>query len=266
MIKVRPALIEDARFLRDLPPAEWFIKLDELFLLHYKNKYFYSVVVELDNIIIGFGNLIIHKNSAWFGNIIVHKNHQRKKIGTEIIRYLQVYLDEIKIDSRVLIATREGRALYDTLGFLVGEDYQFYRGQCDISVNENIRPISVNDYEAVFELDKKITGENRRVFLQQFVSQGYIYEKEGVLFGFFIPNIGSGPIYTLDEEAGISLLKFKHGKESCASVVPKANKDALMFFRYNRFEHFGEAVRMYHGKDVQWEPQNVYSRMFAYSG
>jgi N-acetylglutamate synthase-like GNAT family acetyltransferase len=266
MIKIKPAELRDASSLRNLPPAEWFIKLDELFLVHFNNDYFYSVIAEIDNEVIGFGNLIINELSAWFGNIVVNKNYQRQKIGTNIINHLQNHLDEKKIDSRILIATREGKALYKTLGFTEKEDYQFYRGQCKSSNNINIMPISTEDYEGVFNLDKIITGENRRAFLQQFIGKSFIYKKDGAVNGFCIPNIGSGPVYALDEEAGSALMKYKHSNELCASVVPKANKDALMFFRYNSFDHFGEAVRMYYGKDVNWMPDKVFSRMFAYSG
>ena len=157
---IRPINIQEASLLKDFPPENWYFNFQQFIETHYGQKYFYACVAVEDDRIIGSGTAVINGKSAWLSNIIVIPEFQRQGVGTAVTRHLKEYL--IKQDCRtlLLIATAEGRRVYNAEGFKPLGDYYYFRSadqSPEFSIADQIRSATLQDYPAILSLDEMTT-------------------------------------------------------------------------------------------------------------
>ena len=70
MLKIRQILKSEIPQLENFPPEDWNLDLPRLFTFHFGHSYFYPVVAEVDNKIVGCGISIKHGSISWLGTII----------------------------------------------------------------------------------------------------------------------------------------------------------------------------------------------------
>ena len=80
-----------------------------------------------DNKIVGLGNSIIFKNTAWLAHIIVGTDYRNRGVGFQIVDRLLTELRDKSIDSVLLIATEPGEPVYKKAGFRLISDCIFSR-------------------------------------------------------------------------------------------------------------------------------------------
>lgn len=264
---VRDLRISDYDFIQAVVPSYWSKDLKKLAISYEDKNYFNAVVYEEDGEVVGFGNAIIFKESAWLGHIMVKDNYKRKGIGTEIVDYLMEICKNYDVKTINLSASKDGEMLYNTLGFVSEEEYYFYRGKYVGEVSENIMAINEEDIKEICDMDKLITGEDRCDEIKEFILTGYKYiDDNGNMIGFYIKELGEGLIEALSSEAGLELLKLKHSNEETMTVVPESNKVAIEFLEANGFIKYSIGLRMHWGEQSNWKPKCIYSRAKAFIG
>ena len=270
MLKIRRLLHSEIGRVKHFPPKEWDFDLPKFLSFHFYKPYFYAIVVEIDNRIVGIGNGIINGRVGWLANIIVLPGFRKQGIGYEITRHLVDYFKSKNCTTQLLIATKLGENVYKKLKFKISSTYTFYRSEraFDNQQNQNIRIIKQGDLEPIFALDKKISGETRRHLIERFVAKGWVYDSrsKGSIDGFYLPDLGNGLILSKNSRAGLALLRYKLGLGNTSTVVPSKNKDATGFFRKNGFEKYLKIPRMVLGEEVNWKPESVFSRAAGYCG
>lgn len=83
---------------------------------------FYSVSVEMDGKIIGMGRIVGDGARIFYlQDIFIHPKYQRRGIGTEIVKKLLVYIDNLQLeDCNIMVglmAAKEKEAFYEKFGF-----------------------------------------------------------------------------------------------------------------------------------------------------
>jgi hypothetical protein len=110
-------------------------------------------------------------------------------------------------------------------------------------------------------LDRKITGENRELLLEQFLNNSQVYVENNEGLGYYIPDLKEGLIVADFDYAGIELMKLKYSKINVAGL-PSANHAAIEFLLSNGFVDLNKkGTRMIWGKDLNWKPEKIYSRI-----
>lgn len=270
MLRIRQILQPEINQLQNFPPDDWNLDLPKLVSFHFGYPYFYPIVAEVNDKIIGYGNGILHGSVGWLGDIIVVPEYRRQGIGYEITIHLVEYFKEKGCTSQLLIASDMGKNIYSKIGFKTSATYMFYQGGSKVLIqhSKDIREISQSDISSVKELDKEIMGEGRFHLIKRFLSTGWIYAREQstAVGGVYLPDFGSGLIIVGDAAAGLELMKFRLSRGKTNAVVPSTNVVAREFLESEGYQIYRTAPRMVLGKDVDWQPHLVFNRATGYCG
>ncbi len=271
MIKIRQLLKSEINLLKNFPPEDWNMDLPDLISFHFGYSYFYPIVAEQNNKIVGFGNGILNESVGWLGNILVPPEYRRRGIGHEITKHLVNYFNSKGCTCQLLIASEMGKNIYKKIGFEVSSEYHFFKVESNFRIYErdiNIKKIKEDDSLLLKKFDEEITGEKRFEFIKRFLPTGWIYKKEksNNIEGVYLPDLGSGLIFAKIPEAGLELLKFKLSLGKTRTIIPSENKTALDFLKTKGCQPYSTAPRMVLGKEVSWQPKYIFNRAAGYCG
>jgi len=263
--KIQP---EELRLVRNLPPPEWNLDLEEVYRSHYGKEYFYAVVAVAGSEIAGTGMAVVNGNATWLGTIVVKKNYRRKGIGSAITKHLIDYSHSKSINTIILTASEMGLPVYTKIGFVHDINYLFFRTD-DQNKKEyhstSISEISSNDHNWIFDLDDAVSGEKRRKLLSGSLMKGFRYSGSDGR-GFYLPCFGSGLIIADTDTAGIELLKFRLSSDRTRLGIPETNIAAIEYLKSAGFELCTASPRMFLDKNVKWDSKHIFLRGCGYLG
>jgi GNAT superfamily N-acetyltransferase len=269
-VKIRRLRDNEIVALKDFPPGEWHFDLPAFLKLHFGQPYFYPIVAELDQRLVGCGNALLNGAVGWLGSIIVLPEYRRQGIGQAITRDVMDYLTAQGCASQLLIATKMGEPVYRKLGFVTTSQYVFYRSARPFQFlpDAHIRKVEAVDAPALEALDRAASAEARAGFVGRFFSTGWVFVGEGAgeIEGFFLPDLGSGLVIARSVEAGLALLKLKLSLSASLVVLPEANLVARDLLIGQDFEPYMTVPRMVWGEEVDWKPEWIFNRGAGYCG
>lgn len=254
---------KDLREVRQLQPEGWSDIIPE-FEYYINNDFCFPVKVVDDKKITGIGSAIILKNTAWLAHIIVDRKYRGRGIGSQIVEYLLKIIREQSVDTCLLIATEPGLPVYQKTGFKIITEYVFLKRikpWIAYADSKRILPYKSDYYSMITELDRKISGEDRKVLIDKFLKKSLVYVENNMVNGFFLPGLGEGLIIADTVEAGLELMKIKYSVYDKA-ILPADNYHGIEFLKQNGFmEADTKGTRMILGKNMTWRPEMIYSRI-----
>ena len=132
-----------------------------------------AFVAEEDGRIIGTGVASVHGPAGWVGVIYVDPAFRGGGLGRRITRTVIDHLEANGVRSIVLIASPMGRPVYEREGFRVLDTQVRFTvdglSPADTPPDPRLRPFAPRDLEAVLELDRLVTGEDRDAVLRELV-------------------------------------------------------------------------------------------------
>jgi len=216
------------------------------------------------NRMVGIGAAIILGDSAWIAHIIVDPEFRKRGIGFSIVEELMQKLKGFSIRSYLLIATEMGKSLYEKAGFKGVSDYAYFKREMpwnDPIISDKVVPYETAFYSEILKLDQKITGENRGELLMDHMHTSKVFIENNSVAGTYIPDLGEGLIIANTVTAGTELMKVKYAIKDKA-VLPAENEAGISFLEQNGFAKTSvRGTRMVYGKEVQWQPDKIYSRI-----
>lgn len=266
--EIRRIRKDELSIIRDLPPPDWNLNLQEVYDQHFNKDYFYPVITLVDSEIVGTGIAVVNDNSTWLGTIIVKENFRNRGIGRAITNNLINYSKSKDIDKIILTASKLGLPVYRKIGFEHDINYLFFKTDNPVKidiVSKKISKITENEYIRILELDFAITGERRGTLLSGFLKTGFKY-KDKIVEGYFLPDFGTGLIIADSATAGIELLKFRLSGDSSAICIPETNSFAIGYLKSIGYYQFLFSPRMYLNRNVNWDSGKVYLRGCGYLG
>ena len=97
--------------------------------------------------------------------------------------------------------------------------------------------------------------------MKNYLEKSFVYIDDNNIQGFFIPNLGEGPIFALTTDAGKELMRFKYSTIDKATL-PDENQAGIEFIKELGFiETNTIGKRMILGSDIEWKPEMIYSRI-----
>ncbi len=267
---IRKFKSNDLEKIRHLQPAEWG-DITHSFQFFDTHDFCHPIVAVADDRIVGTANGICNGRTSWLSHIIVDESFRRKGVGAQLTRHMMNHLLSLGSRTLLLIATDMGQPLYEKLGFETVSSYLFFKGQQFTAQADmkHIRSLKTEDHDAVYQMDRDVSGEDRSRMLRHFLLTGWIYEGDssGKIQGYFLPDLGEGLVVADRAEAGIGLLKFKyHLRTWKAAVMPMENRTAIQFLSTEGFQEYRKASRMILGEPVVWQPQHIFNRTGGYYG
>lgn len=216
--------------------------------------------------IIAIGSVVIHKDVAWIAHIITLSDYRRKGLGTTITKKLIEISKENNCSTIYLIATDEGKKLYETLGFVEETKYLFFqkknfKNQFKHPINsKNIIPYEKHFKNQIFALDKEISSENRKEHIEKFLKNSFVYCENDTIEGFYLPSFGEGLILGNNPSVGEELLKI-HMNNNDKVVLPENNSYSIQFLENNGFNQNLTGTRMRLGLKRQVQYEKIFNRI-----
>jgi GNAT superfamily N-acetyltransferase len=128
-----------------------------------------------DGEIAGTGIVTINGPVAWIGTIWVAPSARGRGLGRALTEAPIAAAENAGCQTLVLVATDAGQPLYERLGFTVQAWYRTMEapglaGASDDDGERVVRAFRVDDLDAMADLDRAATGEDRRHLLAAFAS------------------------------------------------------------------------------------------------
>jgi GNAT superfamily N-acetyltransferase len=224
--------------------------------------YIFPFKAEIDDILVGTGTAILHEKTGWLATIVTHSEYRNKGIGKAITEHLLTFLQNHNCKNIYLIATALGEPVYKKLGFITESHYDFYKNINleNLAISENISHYQSAYKQAIFDLDKPISGEYRSQHLEDFLLDSFVYLQNEKVEGFYLQNLGDGLIIANTPEAGVELMKKRFQKFKMASF-PQENIAAFDFMKSHGYAPVSTHARMHFQKPMPWKPAGLYSRV-----
>jgi len=254
---------DDLNSLKSLQPEDW-PDIIPSFKFYTRSPFCTPIMTKVKDQVAGIGSLISLGKTSWIGHMIVHKDYRRKGIGYQLVKELLVNHEQTSAETCLLIASEMGRPVYTKVGFHEVSEYSFLQRRKHwekrkfddhvISFQDSFRTM-------VYELDRRVSGETRERLLSDYLEDSLIYLKDGIVMACFVPDLKEGLIIADSEEAGLSLMEIKYSKVDKASL-PMNNQTGIRFLQQNGFVRTDKkGTRMIYGRDIQWMPEKIYSRI-----
>lgn len=249
--------------IRGLQPEDW-SDITPDFEFYIRSSFCKAIKVREKKTIVGIGSLIIFHGTSWIGHMIVGKNFRNRGIGYQIVEKLLEDVKNNSIETCSLIASDMGRPVYLKAGFRDVTEYCFMK-RAELwspgSKNPNVISFREEHRSMVYALDSNVSGENRERLLADFLHNCKVYYKNGIVEGFYLPDLKEGPIIANTEEAGLALMEIKyHSGEN--ATLPSENFAGKKFLENNGFvKRDKRGTRMVYGKEINWKPEKMYSRI-----
>ena len=121
------------------------------------------IVAEADGEIVGTGVGTASGPVGWIGTIFIAPDRRGRGLGRAITQSIIDQLESAGCRSLVLVATSEGRRLYERMGFEVQTQYRILQaiGLPPVDEDDGVRSFEPADLPALERLDREATGEDR---------------------------------------------------------------------------------------------------------
>jgi GNAT superfamily N-acetyltransferase len=254
---------QDLDEIRDLRPDGW-PDIVPAFEFYINSSFCKALKVREGNKIAGIGSLISFENTSWIGHMIVHKNFRNRGIGFQILKELMNNLHATSLETCLLIASDLGKPVYLKAGFRDVTEYCFMQREkpwIARSFNQNVVSFQEEHRSEIYALDRIVSGENRERLLVDYLMNSKVYYKNGIVEGYYLPDLKEGLIVADSEDAGLALMEVKYSNADKAAL-PSDNEIGKKFLEENGFvKRDKKGTRMIYGKEIKWEPKKIYSRI-----
>ena len=221
-------------------------------------------------VVVASGMATINGPVGWVGSIFVDRTMRSQGYGRAVTDAVCARLDVAGCTTQVLIASKYGKPLYESMGFRVDTHYQVLEAEPVTTApapppGRTLRPMLPEDLDRVYELDHRATGEDRRGLLGAINGQAWLLEADGELLGYLgsiLPGSGALIAPTIEDATCLldQLRYIGHGRtKTVRAAVPATNLPGI-----DRLERLGwsptfQAPRMLRGPDLRWEPALIWS-------
>ena len=219
----------------------------------------HMLVAERRGRIVAAGTGVGFGPTGWIGAIAVHPDARGERLGQRMTEAVIAALGER--ETLLLLASADGRPIYERLGFEPEGAYRVFTGPDGAAVADGVRPATPADHDWIRALDALATGEDRRLAVDAGLDGALVTEG-----GFALrPPFPARPIVATDPAAGRALLAASIAP-GIRLAAPEANAPAVAALRaHGAVERHG-VERMRRGAPVAWRPEllwGVFSLFFG---
>jgi GNAT superfamily N-acetyltransferase len=228
------------------------------------------LVAEADGEIVGTGVGTANGPVGWIGTIFIAPDRRGQGLGGAITQEIIDRLESLGCRSFVLVATSEGRRLYERMGFEVQTQYRILQaiGLPPVDQEDGVRPFEAADLPAVEQLDREGTGEDRAHAIHRLADSEttrVATGETGSVDGFVIrAPWGGGATIARSADAALRILTARRraaGPEGRVRVgLLDENEDGLGRLTEVGLRLMWSAPRMVRGDAVAWHPEWIWGQ------
>jgi hypothetical protein len=201
---------------------------------------------------------------------------RRQGLGRAMTDAACARIDAAGCATQALIASEYGKPLYEKMGFRVDGWYQVMKAPPLEAAptpprGTTLRPMRPGDIDRVGRMDRRATGEDRRVLLGSLAEGGWLLEAGDELLGFLVSiTPGSAALVAPDPQDAACLLDLlRHLGESRAkairAAVVRGNEAGQALLEERGWSPTVAEPRMLRGESIEWEPGLIWGLLgFAF--
>jgi GNAT superfamily N-acetyltransferase len=231
------------------------------------------IVAVDDGEIVGTGVGTINGPVGWVGAIFVDEHVRRRGIGRGLTDRILQDLDAAGCVTQLLVASTEGRPMYERIGFELQTEYVLLQAPGTAAAAGSNgspagRPFEPADLAVMGALDRAATGEERAHLLAAFASRDstrIVTSVTGDVDGFVIrAPWGGGATIVASNDAGVAIQELRRAERTPDKIV-RASLPAENLAGVARLEALGwipawRAPRLIRGAPMNWRPDQVWGQ------
>jgi GNAT superfamily N-acetyltransferase len=255
------------------------------------------VAVDPDGAIVATGVGTANGPVGWIGSIFVDRGQRGRGLGRAVTQGIIDALEASGCRTLVLVATAEGRRLYERMGFEVTTHYRILEapglalddavlgdavlgdavvgGAAVHDAGPAVRPFEAGDLAAMTALDRVATGEDRSHALRRLADPGSARvavaagagrdaARDGIA-GFIVrPPWGGGATVARSVEDALAIVRARRhasGPEGRVRVgLLEENREGRERLGSEGFRQAWSAPRMQRGEPLDWRPELIWGQ------
>ena len=232
------------------------------------------LVAEIEGEIVGTGVGTVSGRVGWLGTIFLAPAWRGQGVGRSITQAIIDRLESAACRTLVLVATREGRRVYERMGFEVQTQYRILEiaglpaGQAEDLRAASVRAMAPSDVDAIADLDRAATGEDRRHAIERFAAGDttrVLPVARGGLDAFVIrAPWGGGATVARSIDAAETVIDARRRAAGATGRVRVGlldeNREAIERLQAAGFRPQWSAPRMIRGEPLEWRPDWIYGQ------
>ncbi len=229
----------------------------------------FPLVAEADGRVVGTGVATVNGRVGWVGAIFVAEDRRRTGLGTALSRAVVEELERQGCVTQVLIATNEGRPIYERLGFTVHARYVLETAPDAAAAPDDgtVRPYAPGDIDAIADLDLRATGEDRSAILRAFASPetGLVALRRDGTVGAFVMRAswGGRALIASDPDLAVALLDARRRASVDRPVtigIFEENAAGRARLAEAGWTERPGGPRLLRGEPLDWRPDWIYGQ------
>lgn len=226
-------------------------------------------VADVEGEVVGTGVLCVNGAVGWIGTVWVEPAWRRRGIARALTQATLDAADEAGCRTLVLVATSEGRPLYEQLGFEVQTSYRILEAAGAAGpADPRIRPFAVGDLDAIVALDRAATGEDRAHLLRAFASPEtarVLDGADGAIAGFMVrAPWGGGATIAPRLDDAVTILDARRaaagGRKPVRAGLLEENLAGLERLAADGWTESWSAPRLVRGDSMDWDPTAIWGQ------
>ena len=243
------------------------------------------LVAEVAGGIVATGVGTVNGRVGWLGSVFVATQARGRGLGRAITQAVLDRLDTAGCATVVLVATSEGRRLYERMGFEVETRYRIVEapGLADAEHHPGssagtaaataardltVRPFGAADLAAVAALARVATGADRRHVLERLATPDaarVAAAPDGAIAGFVVrPPWGGGATIAATPGTALAIIEARRRGAGAAGRVRVGildeNTAGMEQLERAGFVHAWSAPRMVRGAPISWHPDWIWGQ------
>ena len=228
------------------------------------------VVAEADGEIVGTGVGTANGQVGWIGTIFIAPERRGRGLGRAITQAIIDRLESAGCRSLVLVATTEGRRLYERMGFELQSRYHVLQavGLPAAAALDGVRDFDEGDLPAIEGLDRAGTGEDRAHVIRRYASANttrVTMDDAGEIEGYVLrAPWGGGATVARSPDAALRILTSRRraaGPEGRVRLgLLDENEEGLARLMDVGLRLTWSAPRMLRGEPLVWQPAWIWGQ------
>ena len=229
----------------------------------------FPVIAEADGTVVATGVGTANGAVGWIGTIFVEPAWRGRGLGRAITQWIIGSLDGAGCRTLVLVATSEGRQLYERMGFEVQTQYRILQavGLPPVDAPDGVRSFRSGDLPGVIALDREGTGEDRTHAITRFAApETARVLADGDAIDAFVIRApwGGGATVARTSDMALRIITTRRraaGPEGRVRVgLLDENAEGMARLTEVGFRLLWSAPRMVRGEPRDWHPEWIYGQ------
>ena len=210
-------------------------------------------------------------SAGWIGAIFVDERVRRRGIGRAVTDAVIAGLEQRGCRTLVLVASEEGKPLYEGMGFQLQTAYATLEapGTSGSGVDDGaVRAFRPGDLDGMVALDGRATGEARGHLLTRLASPDsarvLVDETDNVIAFTIRPPWGGGATIAGTENAGARILEARRSaigpERRVRAGLPLENRSGIRRLQELGWTRSWNAPRMIRGERLDWHPEQIWGQ------